>query len=178
MIQPEDNFDTEDENEVNSSKPPIKFKNAFGVVVALHAIVIGGIMISSNGLKAKAQEIEEDKKFITRTESVYVGEPEKVEPKYVSTSNFPHSDAPMVKTMPKTTETKIAEPVTKTIEQPETKKTEVKSKSKYTQIYQVKQGDTINSIAKKYRLVTERLMKINNIKDPNKIYVGQTLKFL
>jgi len=178
MKQPEDDFDMENENEVNSPKPPIKFKNAFGVVVALHAIVIGGIVISSNILKAKAHELEEDKKFISSNESVYVGEPEKVEPKKVSKNNFPHPDVPMVKTMPKTTETKIAEPVSKATSQPQAKKSEVKTKSKYTQTYQVKQGDTINSIAKKYRLVTERLMKINNIKDPNKIYVGQTLKFL
>lgn len=159
--------------EVEEEKPPIKFKSAFGVVVAIHAIVIGGILISSNNLKATAEEIKEDKKFVSSKESVYVGEPEKV-----SKNDFPHPDAPMVKTTPKTNETKIAESVPKATSQPQEKKPEVKTKSKYTQTYQVKQGDTINSIAKKYRLVTERLMKINNIKDPNKIYVGQTLKFL
>ena len=50
--------------------------------------------------------------------------------------------------------------------------------SKLVKDYTVKQGDTVNSIAKKYRLVTDRLMKLNNIKDPNKIKVGQTLKFM
>jgi LysM repeat protein len=170
------NFNSEEyaeDVEENTPKPPMNFKSAFGVVVALHVIVIGGILISSNNLKAKTQEIADDKKFITSNESVYVGEPEKVE-----SNTFPHSDAPMVKTLPKPIETKIAESVTKPVQQPEAKKTEVKTKSKYTQIYQVKQGDNINSIAKKYHLVTNRLMKINNIKDPNKIYVGQTLKFL
>jgi LysM repeat protein len=177
--QPDIEIELEEvEVEVEQEKAPMKFRNAFGVVLALHAIVIGGILISSNNLKATAEEIKEDKKFVLSKESVYVGEPEKVEPKEVSKNDFPHPDAPMVKTMPKTNETKIAESVPKPTPQQQAKNTETKTKSKYTQTYQVKQGDTINSIAKKYRLVTERLMKINNIKDPNKIYVGQTLKFL
>lgn len=174
MKRPQPDIEIElEEVEVEEEKPPIKFKSAFGVVLALHAIVIGGILISSNNLKATAEEIKEDKKFVSSNESVYVGEPEKV-----SKNDFPHPDAPMVKTMPKTNETKIAESVPKPTPQQQAKNTETKTKSKYTQTYQVKQGDTINSIAKKYHLVTERLMKINNIKDPNKIYVGQTLKFL
>ena len=49
---------------------------------------------------------------------------------------------------------------------------------KFTKTYTIKQGDTINSISKQYKLNTARLLKINNIKDPNKIVVGQTLKFL
>lgn len=187
MKRPNQNIEIEleevEEIEVEQEKPPIKFRNAFGVVIALHAVVIGGILISSNNLKATAQEIEEDKKFVSSKESIYVGEPEKVEPekvepKEVSKNDFPQPNAPMVKTIPKTIETKIAESVPKPTPQQQAKNTETKTKSKYTQTYQVKQGDTINSIAKKYRLVTERLMKINNIKDPNKIYVGQTLKFL
>ena len=44
--------------------------------------------------------------------------------------------------------------------------------------YTIKQGDTITTIAKKYKLSTERLIKINNIKDVNKIQVGQKLKFM
>jgi len=47
-----------------------------------------------------------------------------------------------------------------------------------TKEYVIKHGDTIHSIAKKYKLNYERLLKINNIQDPNKIIVGQKLKFL
>lgn len=43
--------------------------------------------------------------------------------------------------------------------------------------YVVKKGDTIHSIAKKYKLSSTRLIQINNIKDTNKIIVGQVLKF-
>lgn len=169
--------------ETQQEKPPIKFKNAFGLVLALHAVVIGGIMFSSYSLKATTQDTEDDKKFLDSPESVYVGIPEKVELPESSKSDYPRSNSSMVATLPPKyeppkTETKIVESVPKPVSNPQPKRTEEKTKSKYTQTYQVKQGDTINSIAKKYHLVTERLMKLNNIKDPNKIYVGQTLKFL
>jgi LysM repeat protein len=179
------------EKESNEKKFPMNFKNTLGIVIGIHIIVVIGISISSHNLKAKTNE--DDEKFIISNESKYVGiEPEEIKqeeikpekakqeeikPTEVSKNDFPRPDAPMVKTMPKTNETKIAESVPKPTPQQQAKNTETKTKSKYTQTYQVKQGDTINSIAKKYRLVTERLMKINNIKDPNKIYVGQTLKF-
>lgn len=44
--------------------------------------------------------------------------------------------------------------------------------------YVVKKGDTVYSIAKKFKLRTDRLLKLNGIKDPNKIIEGQKLKFL
>jgi LysM repeat protein len=49
---------------------------------------------------------------------------------------------------------------------------------KMTKEYVVKQGDTLNGIAKKYRLNTQRLIKLNNIQDINKVTVGQVLKFM
>ena len=52
------------------------------------------------------------------------------------------------------------------------------SNEKLVKEYTIKQGDTITSIAKKYKLNTQRLIKINNIKDVNKIQVGQKLKFM
>ena len=42
--------------------------------------------------------------------------------------------------------------------------------------YVVKKGDTLTAIAKKYKTTVAKLKKINNIKDANKIYVGQKLK--
>jgi len=44
--------------------------------------------------------------------------------------------------------------------------------------YVVKSGDTIYSIAKKYHLVSARLLEINGIKDPKQLKVGQVLKFM
>jgi LysM repeat protein len=53
-----------------------------------------------------------------------------------------------------------------------------KRKSKYTKTYIVKRGDTIGEIARKYHLVTKRLLEMNNIKDEGKIKEGQVLKFM
>ena len=41
--------------------------------------------------------------------------------------------------------------------------------------YTVKAGDTLGGIAKKYGTTYQKIAKDNNIKDPNKIYVGQKL---
>ena len=42
--------------------------------------------------------------------------------------------------------------------------------------YKVKKGDTLSKIAKENNTTVERLVKINNIKNPNLIYAGQSLK--
>jgi lysozyme len=44
------------------------------------------------------------------------------------------------------------------------------------QYYTVKQGDTLSSIASKYGTTVQNLMSLNNIKDPNKIYAGETIR--
>lgn len=41
--------------------------------------------------------------------------------------------------------------------------------------YTVKKGDTLSGIAKRYRVTVSQLVNINNIKNPNLIYVGQVL---
>jgi LysM repeat protein len=63
---------------------------------------------------------------------------------------------------------------------PEVKPSPVKPeiKNQMTKEYVVKSGDTIFSIAKKYKLNYDRLIKMNNIQDPNKVVVGQKLRFL
>ncbi len=47
-----------------------------------------------------------------------------------------------------------------------------------TVIYTVKAGDTLTHIAKKYNTTIQKIAQDNNIKDVNKIYVGQVLKIL
>ena len=42
--------------------------------------------------------------------------------------------------------------------------------------YRVKAGDSLASIAKKYNVTVEQLMKWNSITDPNFVMVGQILK--
>lgn len=42
--------------------------------------------------------------------------------------------------------------------------------------YEVKSGDTLSKIASKYDTTYQTIAKLNGIKDPNKIYVGQKLR--
>ena len=42
--------------------------------------------------------------------------------------------------------------------------------------YTVKKGDTLSSIAAKYKTTYQKIARDNNIKNPNRIYVGQVLK--
>jgi LysM repeat protein len=42
--------------------------------------------------------------------------------------------------------------------------------------YKIKKGDTLSEIAQKHGLKTKELAKKNNIKEPDKIYAGRTLK--
>ena len=44
--------------------------------------------------------------------------------------------------------------------------------------YTVKPGDTRTKIVKRFKLNYNTLLKINNIKDPNKLVPGQVLKFV
>ena len=57
-------------------------------------------------------------------------------------------------------------------------KQEAKPKAQETKDseYIVKKGDTLTKIAKKYKTTVKELVSKNNIKDKNKIYVGQVLK--
>lgn len=42
--------------------------------------------------------------------------------------------------------------------------------------YVIQRGDTLSAIAKKYGTTVDKLVKLNSIKDKNKIYAGQTIK--
>lgn len=48
--------------------------------------------------------------------------------------------------------------------------------TKTSNTYTVKKGDTLTSIAKKYKTTVNKLVKLNNIKNKNLIYPGQKLK--
>lgn len=47
-----------------------------------------------------------------------------------------------------------------------------------TRYYIVKEGDTLSELAKKYNTTVAKLVKLNNITNPDRIYVGQKLSGL
>lgn len=56
------------------------------------------------------------------------------------------------------------------------KETTNKTTNINVQTYTVKKGDTLSEIAQKFNTTVNELVKLNNIKNPNLIYVGQKLK--
>ena len=55
------------------------------------------------------------------------------------------------------------------------KESDAKDKTEVRKIHIVKIGDTITSISKFYSINKDRIIKLNNLKDENYIYVGQNL---
>lgn len=55
-------------------------------------------------------------------------------------------------------------------------KTEEKPKEVIKEYYTVVRGDTLGAIAKKYNTTVVKLVGLNKISDPNKIYIGQRLR--
>jgi lysozyme len=52
----------------------------------------------------------------------------------------------------------------------------LKSATPSSVVYTVKKGDTLGAIAIKYNVTVNQIVRLNGIKDANKIYVGQKLK--
>lgn len=160
--------------EEESDQKPISFKGAIGIVAGLHILAGIGIFYAST-----PKSYADDKKFVNTEESKYAGVPD---------------DQVKVSPTPTPTPTPTPEPLKQEVASdgkvityprpissptPELAKKEIKKvNSKYTQTYTIKKGDTINGIAKRYHLNTNRLIKMNNINDPSKVKEGQVLKFL
>ena len=53
---------------------------------------------------------------------------------------------------------------------------QTKNNSNPSNYYIIKKGDALSKIAKENNTTVENLVKINNIKNPNLIYVGQKIR--
>lgn len=55
-------------------------------------------------------------------------------------------------------------------------KKKLESAGRGTTFYRVKRGDTLGGIAHKYRVSVKQLMRLNNIRNPKSLRVGQRLR--
>jgi 5'-nucleotidase/UDP-sugar diphosphatase len=153
----EESYIEEKEDEIPAR--PISFKSSFWLVLAIHLFGGIGLLSLTGGTKTANAE---DKKFLESKEAQFAG----VEQPTPTPTPEPVKEEPPPKQSPKDNwpkgKPKIVYPVKPTI----------------TKEYVVKNGDTLYAISKRYKLNFERLKQINNIKDPQKIFVGQKLKFL
>ncbi len=157
-VTPEEDALFRDNFKADSAKKilPYTFKKVFCLVLGVHLAIGAVILFSSSTVKASATNNK--------------------------TPNFtdPIAEIPKIEEFSVPKPTPQPSPKEIVAAQTPTPKVNIQqtAKEKYTKEYIVKQGDTITSIAKKFKLNSEKLIKINNIKDVNKIRVGQKLKFL
>lgn len=157
---------------------PLKFKTAMFVVGGLHIVAIGGIMMFSS-IKAQAKEqAKEDVKFLENAPIVGVDDPLAYDP----VTYFKDQPKPATKLEATPTPTPVATPSPSPKPKVVTKIPEKINPNypnpKFTTEYVVKKGDTFYKIVKVYGLNAEKLKKLNNIKDENKLMLGQKLKFM
>ena len=152
LFNPEAVFKLKEKNKKNT---PISFGKVFCVVVGVHAVIGVGIIATTSSAEAKPKEQVDLAQPVDEIPKQYQEETTKATP------------------TPTPLPVATVEPMKQS-----TSDSNKPLNGKYTKEYTVKQGDTLYSIAKKYKLNTERLIKINNIKDVNKLTVGQKLKFM
>lgn len=153
----------ESKTEEKQYKRPLSFRSSFWIVLGIHLFGGIGLMSFTGGTKTANAE---DKKFLASKESEYTGV-EEPKPTPTPTPVPSPTPTPQIKESKQSDFPKVGKP--RIVAYP---------KNGMTQSYTIKKGDTLYSICKKYRMNFEKLKQINNIKDPTKIYVGQTLKFL
>jgi nucleoid-associated protein YgaU len=150
--------------EINSKKP--KFSKVFWLVLGAHVAVIAGLITTCSAMSSKPPiNLEQPVAEIPETL------PAELENPPIIAATEPKVPEPEIE--PEPTPAPLPTPALKVTEHKQQTKT-----SPFVKSYTVKQGDTIYSISRKYKLNTKRLIELNNIKNPNSIKVGQTLKFM
>jgi LysM repeat protein len=134
------------------NRDSVSMKGAVCVVGALHIAVIVGIMMASSAAKARALAAD-DKKFLDNAPFVGVEEPK--DEKQQKPNEKAKVEKPKVEVKPQN-----------------------KTNPNLTTEYIVKDGDSFGKIVAKYKLNGKKFQSINNIKDTNKLYVGQKLKLM
>ena len=137
-------------NEQTSKPFKLQFRNVFYTVLGIHVLILGSL---GWGTLIKADT----------PKPIQPQQPPKIQETVVApeTTTKEPLQTPAIKTPPVNI-----------------KPTQENNKSALAKTYVLKPGDTIYSIAKKYKVDCTKLQKINNIKDPKKIVAGQTLKLL
>ncbi len=149
-------FSKEDAGEDTNS---LSMKGAVAVVAGLHIAVVVGIIMMSSASKARAVAVE-DKKFLENAPVVGVSDAKPAEPTPTPTPK--PKPTPFPKEM-----IKRKVPTNSNPDFPQ-----------YTKEYVVKKGDTFDKIVARYKVNGKKLQLLNNIKDTNKLSVGQKLKLM
>lgn len=153
--------------------PNSYFNIILGVVLVAHlvgAAAVFGITPMLNIKQKTLSGLQTDNSTLTSN----------TENKTVTNNSTLNRDINAIKSAPSTSDKLITSSVNSTnhlIKKDEVNKSKPNVANNLIKEYTVKQGDTIYGISKRYKLVSQRLMDLNQIKNPNQLKVGQKLKF-
>jgi len=150
-------------------EPVTSFKTAFVVVILLHVVMIGGVvMFSSMKSRGTGEAVEPAAAPAASPAAPVVAQPAAT-PEAAVTNDLRQPDAPVVRP----TATPIPAPVVKPSATPAPVASGVKDSGK---VHTVMKGETLTSIARKFKVDQGDLAKLNNVSDPRKLRIGQKLK--
>ncbi len=158
-----------------------RLSGAFIVVLALHIIAVVGVFafarIKENRKANAPQTTSTQKTALQKTAPV---KPVTVAPKPVApaaaASLTPANPALTTQTTPKPASSTVAQTETKSAQTAAQKATPSTANQRTFKNYVVRKNENPAKIARENGCTYEELLKLNNIKDPKKIQVGQVLK--
>lgn len=155
-VTPEEDALFRDTQPTKSKKQQTKFTKMFVAVFGVHALIVFGIVITAQ--TTDALEIKKEIRIDEPQQLLGSPDPDELIPKNVNPAAKSPINAAPNQSKP-------------------TNEHQTKHSVQHARTYTVKPGDTITSISKKFKLSSQRLIEINQIKNPNKIAVGQQLRF-
>jgi LysM repeat protein len=151
------------------SEPNMKLSRALLIVLVLHVVAVAGI-IAFNTIKNRQGPVRSVPKTNNNAIASQSVAP-KSNPPAVATSDS--ASAPRDETAARSTPKPAVKEERKAIPVKPTAENSPKSESKKT--YVVAKGDNPASIARKFKISSDRLLSANKIDDPHKLKVGQKL---
>lgn len=158
------------EDDYFSEEPNVKLSRAFVVVLLLHVVAVGGIFAFSS-LK-------------DRQNGGTIAKTDPATPKSGPATSATQAEANQkmaLKTVPADvqklieTSTQTAGAVVRPVAATQNAGQEHAPSTDANKTYVVQSGDSPAKIAKKFKVSFENLLKVNNIDDPKKLKIGQTL---
>lgn len=157
--------DVETAKKERSQVKTLSLKKAFVVVLSIHALGVAALF----GVTQKGE----------KKSNVVAAQPTPIPP----STSAPITAATSPSPSPNPTPALVQEVIATSTPTPEivskvSSNSTLTAKPTYTREYTIKSGDNFYRIVKKFKLNPQKLIELNNIKDVNKLQVGQTLKFM
>ncbi|WP_317367519.1 LysM domain-containing protein [uncultured Tyzzerella sp.] len=175
-------------NSLNEYRKMTSIFSSLSAVLFLVCFIMGAGLIQSDDkiaeLEKRLAKLDDSYRYILsqikddNVQSVFAQnnykteEPSSEQTSFLSTSNTTHTTTEI------TTSTTEVSSVTTTEKDPETTSKDISKDNKNFKKYQVKEGDSLELISKKFygnRDKIEEIMNINGLDNPDTIYVGKTL---